>query len=65
VNTPRLLLLDEPTTGLDTAAFARLVTVVREEAAHGAVVIVVTHDARFADAVADDALTLDRGRPVA
>jgi ABC-type multidrug transport system ATPase subunit len=64
VNTPRLLLLDEPTTGLDTAAFARLVTVVREEAAHGAVVIVVTHDARFADAVADDALTLDRGRPV-
>ncbi len=64
VHAPRLLLLDEPTTGLDAAASARLTTLVREEAVQGAVVIVVTHDAAFADAVADEALTLERGRPV-
>lgn len=49
VNEPDLLLLDEPTTGLDTSGVALLDAVVREEAAHGAVVIVVTHDSGFAD----------------
>jgi heme exporter protein A len=62
VHRPRLLLLDEPTTGLDAASTARLCEVVREEAARGAVVVVVTHDAPFASAVGDTRLELERGR---
>ena len=62
VHQPRLLLLDEPTTGLDTAGVVTLSAVVREEAARGAVVIVVTHDATFARDVGDGGITLDGGR---
>jgi len=64
VHEPRLLLLDEPTTGLDAASAARLEGVVREEASRGAVVLVVTHDATFAAAVADERFALERGRVV-
>ncbi len=64
VHAPRLLLLDEPTTGLDSAGAARLVDVVREEAARGAAVVVVTHDAAFEAAVASDVVALERGRRV-
>ncbi|HXN31583.1 MAG TPA: ABC transporter ATP-binding protein [Polyangiaceae bacterium] len=62
VHQPRLLLLDEPTTGLDKSAARRLTDVVREEAARGAVVVVVTHDAAFAEDVGGRVVTLDRGR---
>jgi heme exporter protein A len=62
VHAPRLLLLDEPTTGLDARSVERLRDVVREEATRGAVVIVVTHDAAFASAVADHEIELARGR---
>jgi ABC-type multidrug transport system ATPase subunit len=64
VHEPRMLLLDEPTTGLDVASAARLRGVVREEASRGAVVVVVTHDEAFADAVADAKVELQRGRVV-
>jgi ABC-type multidrug transport system ATPase subunit len=62
VHRPRLLLLDEPTTGLDSQSSARLCDVVREEARGGAVVVVVTHDAEFAAAIADTRMALERGR---
>ncbi len=62
VHSPRLLLLDEPTTGLDAATTARLATVVRAEAARGAIVVVVTHDPVFAGDVGDVQIALERGR---
>lgn len=62
VHAPQLLLLDEPTTGLDAASVERLLKVVRSEAARGAVVLVVTHDERFARDAGDVRLVLDRGR---
>ncbi len=62
VHAPRLLLLDEPTTGLDVGTVERLRVVVREEAARGAVVVVVTHDASFEEAIADTRIRLERGR---
>jgi len=62
VHRPRLLLLDEPTTGLDVASIERLCGVVREEARMGALVVVVTHDVPFASAIADSRLELERGR---
>jgi len=64
VHEPRLLLLDEPTTGLDSSSAAKLVDVVREEVARGAAVVVVTHDTGFEDAVASEVVTLERGRRV-
>jgi ABC-type multidrug transport system ATPase subunit len=62
VHAPQLLLLDEPTTGLDAASVLRLLHVVRAEAARGAVVLVVTHDERFAKDAGDVRIVLDRGR---
>jgi heme exporter protein A len=64
VHEPRLLLLDEPTAGLDARSAGRLSEVVREEARRGAVVVVVTHDAGFAGSLGDATLELSRGRVV-
>jgi energy-coupling factor transport system ATP-binding protein len=59
---PRLLVLDEPTFGLDPSAWRELVALVLELRDGGAGLVVVTHDLRFRDAVADQSLQLDRGR---
>lgn len=64
VHEPQLLLLDEPTTGLDAQGAARLRAVVAEEARAGAVVVVVTHDEAFAGAMGGSVVALDRGRIV-
>lgn len=61
VHEPKLLLLDEPTTGLDREGVVILEKVIRGEADRGAVVIVVTHDDAFAKAVSDERLHLERG----
>jgi ABC-type multidrug transport system ATPase subunit len=62
VHAPRLLLLDEPSTGLDTRGLLRLTEAMREERARGAIVVLVTHDAPLAEAVADRRVALERGR---
>jgi ABC-type multidrug transport system ATPase subunit len=64
VHAPRLILLDEPTAGLDASTVERLLGVVREEAGRGAILVLVTHDPEFARAVGTDEVTLDRGRSV-
>ncbi len=64
VHAPRLLLLDEPTTGLDDAATDRLIVVIKEEIQNDAIVVVVTHDAAFAARLAGDRVEMDRGRVV-
>ena len=61
VHEPMLLLLDEPTTGLDKAGVNILEGVVRAEAKRGAAVVVVTHDEAFATSVGDERLLLERG----
>lgn len=58
-----LLLLDEPTTGLDAATTAAIRRVMRSEARRGAAVVCVSHDpAVLADA--DHLVRLDSGRLV-
>ncbi|MEO8877106.1 MAG: ATP-binding cassette domain-containing protein, partial [Polyangiaceae bacterium] len=46
---PRLVLLDEPTTGLDVSGTTRVAEVLVEEAKRGAIVVAVTHDAQLAE----------------
>ncbi len=52
VGQPRLLLLDEPTTGLDAVTTARVIGILEEEAARGVARVVVTHDDAFAGSMA-------------
>jgi heme exporter protein A len=59
---PALLLLDEPSTGLDVRGVDRLTEVIDAERERGAIVALVTHDASFAERLADRTLRLDRGR---
>ena len=64
VHGPGVVLLDEPTTGLDAAGVTRLVSVVGEEIERGAVVAVVTHEPAVFELLGGDRLVLDRGRRV-
>ncbi|TQM36235.1 ABC transporter ATP-binding protein [Pseudonocardia cypriaca] len=61
---PRLVLADEPTTALDGPAREELVTRLRERAAAGTAVVLVTHDVTVAAALADRVAVLHRGRIV-
>ncbi|OUE24140.1 zinc ABC transporter ATP-binding protein AztA [Clavibacter michiganensis] len=58
-----LLLLDEPTTGLDTASAERIRAIMRSEAARGVAVVCVSHD-RAVIGDADRVLRLEDGRVV-
>ena len=60
---PDLLLLDEPTTGLDAASGQRIRCVMREEVERGAAVVCVSHDEEVI-ADADLVVRLDAGRLV-
>ncbi len=59
---PSLLLLDEPTTGLDKAGVARLLSVLDEEVQRGAVVLLVSHEPEVFGGRATKKLLLERGR---
>ena len=58
VGSPLLLILDEPTAGLDRSARARVAEVVLARRAAGAAVLAVTHDLGFAAEVLDRAVVL-------
>ncbi|QIJ62322.1 ABC transporter ATP-binding protein [Streptomyces sp. JB150] len=62
---PPLLLLDEPTRGLDYAAKARLVARLRELAAQGHAIVLATHDVELAAELADRVVLLAEGEVIA
>lgn len=64
IHGPRLVLLDEPFTGLDDASAALLIERLRQLAASGALVVMATHDFDLADAIVDEAVCLSNGRLV-
>jgi len=65
IGRPRLLFLDEPTTGLDTESRQAVWSQVRRLAADGTTVILTTHYLEEADALADRVVVLSHGRILA
>jgi energy-coupling factor transport system ATP-binding protein len=64
VSAPRLVLLDEPTRGLDYAAKSRLRTVLAELATDGCGVVVATHDVEFVAQTASRVVVMAEGEVV-
>jgi energy-coupling factor transport system ATP-binding protein len=62
---PEVLLLDEPTRGLDYQAKQALLGILRTLVSEGCSVLVATHDVEFVAAVADRVLVLAEGELVA
>jgi polar amino acid transport system ATP-binding protein len=61
---PRLMLFDEPTSALDPELVGEVLAAIRDLAATGMTMIVVTHEIGFAREVADSVVFLDGGRVV-
>ncbi len=58
---PKLLLLDEPTKGLDASAKARVMDILKDLKASGVTIVSVTHDVEFAASLADRTALFFRG----
>jgi ABC-2 type transport system ATP-binding protein len=65
VHRPRVLLLDEPTVGVDVQSRVRLVELVRAEARAGACVLYTTHYLEEAESLCDRLAVMDHGRLLA
>lgn len=61
---PRLMLFDEPTSALDPETVNEVLLVMKELAAEGMTMVVVTHEMGFAREVADRVIVFDGGRIV-
>ena len=64
IGDPALLVLDEPTNGLDDAGVAELAAVLVERRDAGAAIVVATHDLTFATSLNAKTLRLRAGRTV-
>jgi cystine transport system ATP-binding protein len=58
---PDLLLFDEPTSALDPELVGEVLTVMKALAAEGRTMVVVTHEMKFAEEVADKVIFMDNG----
>jgi len=58
---PRVVLFDEPTSALDPELVGEVLAVIKDLAADGWTMVIVTHEIRFAEQVADQVLFLDGG----
>jgi polar amino acid transport system ATP-binding protein len=59
---PKVLLFDEPTSALDPELVGEVLSVMRGLADLGATMVVVTHEMRFAEDVADEIVMMDAGQ---
>lgn len=64
VSDPELLILDEPTAGVDLASQGIFADAIRERVARGTTVVMVSHDLGPMDALIDRSVVLRRGRIV-
>jgi cystine transport system ATP-binding protein len=58
---PKLMLFDEPTSALDPELVGDVLRVIKDLANEGWTMVIVTHEIRFAQQVADQVLFLDGG----
>jgi cystine transport system ATP-binding protein len=61
---PDLLLFDEPTSALDPELVGEVLKVMKAVAAEGRTMVVVTHEMKFAEEVADQVILMDNGQIV-
>ena len=59
---PKLLLLDEPTKGLDANAKQNIIDIINNIKKKGVTVVIVTHDVEFASIIADRCALFFKGR---
>lgn len=64
IHDPRLVLLDEPFTGLDARSVEALTTRLRELRAEGRIILLATHDLDLAEGLFDQAVFIRDGRMV-
>jgi len=62
---PKLLLLDEPASGLSTRETADLSDLLRRILTEGVTVVLVDHDMQFVMEISDEVMVLDQGRKIA
>ncbi|MGH3356778.1 MAG: ATP-binding cassette domain-containing protein [Nocardioidaceae bacterium] len=62
---PRVLFLDEPTTGLDPRSRLGLWDIIRDRVSSGATLLLTTQYLEEADALADEIAVIDQGRVIA
>jgi ABC-2 type transport system ATP-binding protein len=65
LHAPRVMLLDEPTVGVDPQSRERIIEAVRDHAAHGAAVLYSTHYLEEAERVCDRVVLIDEGHLIA
>lgn len=65
IHKPRLLLADEPFTGLDRSGVTLLASLLAEERSSGAILLVVTHDFAAVAPLIDRVVVLSRGKVTA
>jgi ABC-2 type transport system ATP-binding protein len=65
VAAPPVLILDEPTTGLDVRARQQMWEVIRDLVASGATLLLTTQYLEEADRLADDIVVIDHGKAIA
>lgn len=65
INTPKIIFLDEPTTGLDPQARANLWEVIREINAQGVTIVMTTHYMDEAEQLCDTLAIMDKGKIIA
>jgi ABC-type branched-subunit amino acid transport system ATPase component len=62
---PKVLLLDEPASGLSTRETAELASLLRKIVDEGITVLLVDHDMQFVMDISDEVMVLDRGVRIA
>ncbi len=64
VHQPKLLLLDEPTVGLDPISRDALADILKKCSQEGSAIVMASHDLNFLEQLADRILVIDEGRVV-
>jgi ABC-2 type transport system ATP-binding protein len=65
LGTPPVLLLDEPTVGVDPQSLERIVTAIRDRATAGGALLYSTHHMEEAELLCDRVVLIDHGRVIA